>query len=72
MRYLHRRLLLDVNGGRTGHTEVDAAWPHTLPRGVNPSGARHGLEIVPPFVIVSAEVSWQLAGMLRCAGLVLA
>jgi hypothetical protein len=34
-------------------------------------GIDYGLEIVPPFVTVSADVSWQLAAISRCAGLVL-
>jgi hypothetical protein len=34
-------------------------------------GGDQGLLIVPPFVIVRAEVSWQLAGMSLCALLVL-
>ena len=37
----------------------------------SPSGGDHGLLMVPPLVIVRADVSWQLAGMSRWAGLVL-
>ena len=36
-----------------------------------PSSHDHGLLTVPPLVMVSADVSWQLAGMSRWAGLVL-
>ncbi len=36
-----------------------------------PSGRDHGLLMVPPLVIVRADVSWQLAGMSRWALLVL-
>lgn len=44
-----------------------------LPRGVRPPGERgdQGLLTVPPLLIVSEDVSWQLAGMSRCAELVL-
>jgi hypothetical protein len=36
-----------------------------------PSGGDHGLLMVPPLVIVRADVSWQVPGMSRWAGLVL-
>jgi len=38
---------------------------------IDHGGGRQGLEMVPPFVMVSADVSWQLAGMSSWASLVL-
>ena len=59
----------NIGAARSVKEEGPASRP-VLPRFVV-DGVDYGLEIVPPLVMVSADVSWQLAGMSRCAGFVL-
>jgi hypothetical protein len=61
--------LADLNGAV--HADQDGPAPRWMVQGAG-SSIDQGLLIVPPLVIVKADVSWQLAGMLRWARLVLA